>query len=292
MNPISLTSCWVAVGRALETERPDRLFHDPYARALAGPQGFALFAAMQAAKGGTPSAEADPYLSIRTRFFDDALLRALADPALRQLVLLGAGMDARAFRLRWPPGARLFELDRQEVFDHKDAVLAGLGARPACTRHTVAVDLEGDWPARLGRAGFDPEAPAAFLLEGLLVYLEPAAALGLLEKLSPLARPGSWLGADLVGPELLASPYIKPFLDLLTQRGCPWRFGVSDPVALLAPYGWAADFVLPGEPEAHYGRWPYPVAPRSVPGFPRSYLVTARRADRSDKPGRLTSSSW
>jgi methyltransferase (TIGR00027 family) len=98
MSPVGLTSRWVAANRALETEAPDPLFEDPYARALAGEEGFALLAASQGVRPATPAGCADPYLSIRTRFFDDGLIRAVNGGGRRQVVLLAAGMDARAFR--------------------------------------------------------------------------------------------------------------------------------------------------------------------------------------------------
>jgi methyltransferase (TIGR00027 family) len=279
MSPIGQTSRWVAASRACETDTAHRLFEDPYAHALAGEDGFALLQASGRFKPGTPADGPDPYLSIRTRFFDDALLRAVEQADLRPIVLLAAGMDSRAFRLAWPDGVTVFEVDRGEVLDCKEVILGGLGAKPRCERRVVRADLEGDWTSALSGAGFDKNRPAAFLVEGLLMYLEAAAVSSLLSALQRLARPGSWLGLDLVGTEMLSSPYIKPFLAHLDQLGCPWRFGTAEPEQLLARHGWEATAVVPGEPEANYGRWPYPVAPRDVPGIPRSYLVTAWRVE-------------
>jgi methyltransferase (TIGR00027 family) len=277
MSPIGLTSRWVAANRALETEAPNCLVEDHHARALAGEEGFALLAASQKVRPPALAGGPDPYLSIRTRFFDDALLRAVNERALRQVVVLAAGMDARAFRLTWPAGTTLFEVDRDEVVEQKETVLRRLGAQPTCRREVVRADLESDWIGPLLRAGLDEGQPIALLVEGLLMYLDAGAVAGLLASIQCLARPGSWLGTDLVGTEFLASPYLKPFLELLEQFGCPWRFGTDEPEQLLARYGWAATVVVPGEPEANYGRWPYPVAPRTAPGVPRSYLVTAER---------------
>jgi methyltransferase (TIGR00027 family) len=282
MTPVGLTSRWVAANRSRETESSARLFADPYARSLAGEEGFALLARSEASRPGPPSEKPDPYLSIRTRFFDDALLGAVGERPRAQVVLLAAGMDARAFRLDWPVGVELYEVDRQEVFDHKEVILQDLGARPACTRRVVSADLEGDWIGPLLAAGFDASRPGAFLAEGLLVYLEESAADTLLAGLGRIGRTGSWLGADLVDPSLLASPYFQSFLDELDRIGCPWRFATSEPELFFGRRGWEATVVLPGEAEAHYGRWPYPIAPRNMPGIPRSYFVTARRrADRA-----------
>jgi methyltransferase (TIGR00027 family) len=277
-NPIGLTCGWVAASRARETNAHNRLFDDPFAQALAGEAGFALLSACQKARG-SPADGPDPYLSIRTRFFDDALLNAVHEGEIRQVVLMAAGMDSRAFRLDWPDGVTLFEIDQEEVLRHKEITLRRLEARPRCHRRIVPADLERDWICPLTRAGFDKDSPAAFLVEGLLMYLEPAAVDSLLSALERHARPRSWLGVDLVGTELLCSPYFKTFLDHLKRLGCPWRFGAAEPEQLFAQHGWAATVVLPGEPAANYGRWPYPVAPRRVPGIPRSYLVTARRLE-------------
>jgi methyltransferase (TIGR00027 family) len=277
MSPVGLTSRWVAANRASETETPHRLFEDPFAAALAADEGFALLSASQKTKPGAPADGPDPYLSIRTRFFDDALLRATNEADLRQVVLLAVGMDARAFRLPWSAGTTIYEVDRDEVFAHKEAVLHALGAQPRCSRKVVRADLEREWVGHLLQSGFDAEQPAAFLAEGLLVYLESGAVESLMEAVQRLARPGSWLGLDVVGSGLLVSPYLRPFLEMLEGLGCPWRFGTDEPEQLLGRHGWAPGVVLPGEPEADFGRWPYPVAPRNVPGLPRSYLVTAWR---------------
>jgi methyltransferase (TIGR00027 family) len=279
MSPVGLTSRWVAANRALESESADPLFADPYARPLAGETGFALLVESQKARSGAPTNGPDPYLSIRTRFFDDALLQAVTEGEIRQVVLLAAGMDARAFRLPWPEGVTLFEVDRAEVIDQKEAILDTLDARPRCARKTVRADLERDWIVPLRQSGFEEMRPAAFLVEGLLAYLEAGAVASLLSALQRVSWPGSWLGGDILGAEMLSSPYLKPFLERMEQLGCPWRFGTDEPEKLLIRYGWKAAIVVPGEPEANYGRWPYPVVPRSMPGIPRAYFATARRVE-------------
>src|SRR5262249_55546810 len=245
----------------------------------AGEEGFALLARTQATKPGPPSDGPDPYLSIRTRFFDDALVGAIGERPGAQVVLLAAGMDARAFRLNWPVGVELYEVDRQEIFDQKEAVLRDLRSQPACMRRIVPADLEGDWVGPLLAAGFDPGRPTAFLAEGLLFYLEESVADALIAGLSRVGRTDSWLGADRVDPSLLASPYVRSYLEELGRLGCPWRSGTSDPDQFFDRHGWTAKVVVPGEPEANYGRWPYPVAPRDMPGIPRAYLGTARRRE-------------
>src|SRR6266545_4680610 len=142
MSPVGSTARWIAAARALETESEKPLFSDPYGRALAGDDGFALLDQMRSAMGpNAPATGPDLYLSLRTKFLDDGLLNVVRDRGLSQVVVLAAGMDTRAFRLPWPAGVTLYELDRDDVFDEKEPVLARLGAAPACDRRVIRVDL-------------------------------------------------------------------------------------------------------------------------------------------------------
>src|SRR5262245_24109726 len=127
MDPVASTAHWVAAARARESSRPDALFYDPFAAALAGAEGERWM--------DDPRDEAviSAYVALRTRFFDDALLEA-ARGGIRQIVLLAAGLDARAYRLPWPTGTRLFELDRVELLAHKDRILEAARAVPRCAR--------------------------------------------------------------------------------------------------------------------------------------------------------------
>ncbi len=278
MTPIGLTSRWVAASRALESELVAPLFRDPYARALAGPEGFRLLAECEQLKPGW-SADGGPdlYLSVRTRYFDDALLNLVDQTEIRQIVLLAAGMDTRAFRLPWPAGVSFFELDRLDVQDYKADVLAQLPAEPACRRTVIRVDLADDWVAALLQTGFRADLPAAFLVEGLFIYLDDSAMESLFMGLRRIAADGSWLGADLVNPAFLSAPLVKPLRQKMELLGCPWRCGVTDPEALFRRQGWQAGVVSPGELTANYNRWLYRVYPRARLSVPRSYFVTARR---------------
>ncbi len=148
-DPISYTARFTAASRARETRRPDRLFEDPWAELLAGPEGFELLARWeQAARPpNAPAGMENPYIAIRTRYFDDFLAGAMAtsgsiggaQPA-RQVVMLAAGLDTRAFRLSWPPGTRLFELDRPDLLAAKAEVLRAAGAVPRCDRQPIPAD--------------------------------------------------------------------------------------------------------------------------------------------------------
>jgi methyltransferase (TIGR00027 family) len=278
MTPVGLTACWIAASRALETESATPLFDDPYARELAGDAGFAMMSVTRAATGMPNATGPEIYLSIRTRFLDDALLAAVGESSITQTVILAAGMDTRALRLKWPAGMTVYEIDRDDVFDRKEETLARLNARPGCDRRIVRADLAKPWIQQLLDAGFDPMKPVAILIEGLLMYLDERAVIDLFTALKVVASEGSWIGLDLVNQEMLTSVYTAAYMKKLAELGCPWTFGVNDPDVFLAEHGWRGKSITPGEPEANYGRWPFPVAPRSMPGLPRTFLATARRA--------------
>ena len=275
MTPVGATSRWIAAARALETESEDPLFVDPYARDLAGDEGFTILATTQAATG--PGAQGrNPYLSMRTRFLDDAILNAVRDRHYDQVVILAAGMDTRGFRLDWPSGVTVYEVDRDDVFGWKEPILQFLNAVPKAGRIVVRSDLTGAWTDALTSAGFDSQRPAAFLLEGLLMYLDEKEVEQLFTSLSAVAAPGSWSALDCVNSDMLTSPFVAPMLKTLETLGCPWRFGMSHPESFMDRFGWNATVVMPGEPPTQYGpRWNFPVIPRSVPNMPRTLFVTA-----------------
>ena len=228
------------------------------------------------APAGQPGAPDNPYLAIRTRFFDDELLEA-ARTGIRQIAILAAGMDTRAFRLDWPADTTVFEVERPDVLAYKEAVLASCAPTTRARRAVVAADLRAAWRAALTAAGFNQERPAAFLVEGLLPYVNGEEdAVALLSSIAAIAAPGSVIALDVVGQTFLTSRYTQSYLALLAARGVPWYFGTEEPEALLERSGFSeARVVQPGE--EGYGRHPYPVAPRGVPGYPRTYMVVARR---------------
>jgi methyltransferase (TIGR00027 family) len=268
-HPLQTTARWTAAVRAGERERPDRLVDDPWALDLAGPEGMAWLA-------GRPDGSVLPIV-IRTRYFDDWLHAVAIEGSMRQVILLGAGLDTRAWRLPWPAGVVVYELDRAEVLESKAGILADAGAVPACDRRPVAADLASDWGAVLRGAGFDPAVPATLLAEGVLFYLPNGVIHRVLEIVSSLAAPGSRLGFDIVNSAVLASPYTKAWIDMQAAAGAPWIGAMDDPVATLADLGWPASLVQPGEPAANHGRWTLPVPPASMPDLPHSWYVTAER---------------
>lgn len=196
----------VAAGRAIASADPRGLIEDPFAGPLVRAVGLDFFTAMidgemdlSQLPGGSPEraqAMIDS-MAVRTRFFDDYLMAATAT-GVRQAVILAAGLDARAYRLGWPEGTVVYEIDQPEVIAFKSTTLADLGAEPTATRRTVSVDLREDWPTALQAAGFDASQPTAWLAEGLLIYLPPDAQDRLFDLITEHSAAGSTIGTEYV----------------------------------------------------------------------------------------------
>lgn len=268
MEAVSRTAQWTAAARALETEREDRLFADPYARTVADTIGFELLE--RYAGAGTV-----PFLAIRTTYLDRAIVRAVEELGIRQVVFLAAGMDTRFYRLPWPDDVTVYELDRPALLEAKAQMLADEPAPAGRTRVTVPVDLTQDWTGPLKEAGWRSDEPVLWVVEGLLFFLPEGAVRNLISTLAGHSAPGSVLLGDVISRAALDNPLSRPFLKCLKEDGNPWLFGTETPEQLLADCGWDVREVRqPGEPGADFGRWPYPVPARSVPGVPRSFLFT------------------
>lgn len=268
-NQIEATARWTAAVRAQESARADALFVDPWAAALAGAEGTAWLA-QRPPGSGLP-------MALRTRYFDDFLQRITAEQGIRQVVLMAAGLDTRAFRLAWPAQTHIFEIDKAAVLACKSAVLEQAGALAACARTAIAADLTEPWTARLAASGFDAQQPAVWLLEGFLFYLPVPRIAEILDALTTLAAPGSWLGFDIVNRAVLTSPWTRPWVEMQAQAGAPWLGTLDDPVTFLAARGWTATLTQAGAPDAHYGRWALPVIPTTAPDMPHNWYVTAHR---------------
>lgn len=226
------TAIWVAALRANETQRADRLFDDRLAPAFVE----------AAVKTGAPQPSAGPpgaseFLAIRVRFYDDYLLGA-ATTGIRQVVLLAAGLDTRAFRLPWPAGVRLFELDLPQLFTFKESVLAQHHTPPNCQRITVAVDLRTDWATPLNAAGFDPTLPTAWLAEGLLPYLTMTDNDRMLTTIGVLSAPGSRLALDHMDRSATDRAAMQETSDAVRKLGAAWKSTLDNPVDWLTSHGW------------------------------------------------------
>ncbi|MBS4729517.1 class I SAM-dependent methyltransferase [Mycobacterium sp. SM1] len=208
---VGATALQVAAARAVETESQTPLISDPFARMF-----------LDAAGNGVWSLFADPallddvdrdvrtlvqamvdFMAVRTVFFDEFFLAA-ADAGIRQMVILASGLDARVWRLRWPDGVTVYEVDQPKVLDFKAAVLRRHGVRPMAKPVFVPVDLRQDWPRALRGAGFDPAIPTGWSAEGLLRYLPASAQDVLFERIHALSAAGSRLATNAVGAEALS----------------------------------------------------------------------------------------
>jgi methyltransferase (TIGR00027 family) len=264
---IAATGLLVAAMRAEESARADALFSDPFAERLAGEEGRMLLAD---AAAGTEQPSAP--IVVRTRFLDEALLRAQAD-GISQVVILAAGMDARAFRLPWHGGTTVYEVDQPHMIAAKEERLAGEHAR--CQRVAVGIDLADDWPKVLQSKGFAPSARTVWSIEGLLQYIDATAIDKLFARVDALSSPGSVLLYDVVGENLLKAPFLQPTLEFMSKLGAPWIFGSDAPAALVSERGWTATVTDAAEPGNRWNRWMHPAIPADVPDVPRGYFVEA-----------------
>lgn len=202
-SSVGATATMVAAARALATEDADPLINDPFAADLVRAVGIDFFTRVvdgeirpPSEKGRTPELQRETdSLAVRTRFFDDFFADASA-AGIGQAVILAAGLDARAYRLKWPPGGVVYEVDQPRVVEFKTATMARLGAQPTAERRTVSIDLREDWPTALRSSGFDDTKPAAWSAEGLLMYLPPEAQDRLFDHITALSAPGSRLATE------------------------------------------------------------------------------------------------
>jgi len=198
---VGATATMVAAQRALASDHA--YIDDPFAAPLVRATGYDIY--IRLVNGQIPvteESEFDPErmargMACRTRFYDNFFLDATRG-GIGQVVILASGLDARAYRLPWPAGTVVYEVDMPEVIEFKTSTLSDLGAEPSAERRTVAVDLRDDWASALQAAGFDPQAPAAWTAEGLLVYLPDEAQVALFDNITRLSAPGSRLAFELV----------------------------------------------------------------------------------------------
>jgi methyltransferase (TIGR00027 family) len=206
-SSVGTTAVMVAAARAVETEQPDALIRDPYAKLLvtnagAGVLWEAMLDPAVAAKVEALDADSAAHLlhmrgyqAVRTNFFDTYFNDAVAE-GIRQVVILASGLDSRAYRLDWPAGTTVYEIDQPQVLAYKSTTLAENGVTPSADRREVAIDLRQDWPAALRAAGFDPAAQTAWLAEGLLMYLPAEAQDRLFTQIGELSPAGSLVSAE------------------------------------------------------------------------------------------------
>lgn len=218
-SSVGATATMVATARALASKESDPLINDPYADPLVRAVGMEFFVDLLdgrvdiADDAGRLAAAMTALMAVRTKFFDDFFIAAAGGgnfvaaagggtqaeaggAGIRQAVILASGLDSRAYRLAWPAGTVVYELDQPEVIGAKTATMTQIGAKPTCERRTVAVDLRDDWPTALQAAGFDPSVPTAWSAEGLLIYLPPEAQDKLFDNITALSAPGSQIATE------------------------------------------------------------------------------------------------
>ncbi|MGZ4514395.1 MAG: class I SAM-dependent methyltransferase [Mycobacterium sp.] len=284
VSSVGYTALLVAGWRALHALSPQPLVRDDYAKVFIAASQDPYLAATLANPGTSEDEMAFPRLyGVQTRFFDDFFVAAGA-AGIRQAVIVAAGLDSRAYRLEWPQGTTVFEVDLPKVLEFKARVLNEHGAAPKARRVEVAADLRTDWSRALEAAGFDPEGPSAWSVEGVLPYLTDEAQNTLFTRISGLSAPGSRIAIGALGSRLdheqlealeTAHPGVNMSGDVdfsaLTYEP------QTDPAQRLAAHGWAVEPVRNTlDLQAGYGMTP-PAVDVKIDRFMRSQYITATR---------------
>ena len=222
-SSVGATATGVAAARALASRGANPLVDDPFAEPLVKAVGTEVFTKMLS--GEVDFEQADPSfnprqmaerIAVRTRYFDN-FFTAATDSGIRQAVILASGLDARGYRLPWPSGTTVYEIDQPQVIEFKTTTMADLGARPTADLRVVGIDLRNDWPAALRAKGFDIAQPTAWIAEGLLIYLPPDAQDQLFDNIASLSAAGSRLATEFI-------PDTDVFTDKRAQaRSERWR---------------------------------------------------------------------
>ena len=275
-SSVGATATMVAAARAVASRADNAVIDDPFAEPLVRAVGVDFFTRL--ATGELTPADLDSDnspvgmrrfadgMAARTRFFDDFFTDSGA-AGIRQVVILASGLDSRAYRIQWPAGTRVFEIDQPKVLEYKTRTLDEHGVRPIAERHEVPVDLRFDWPAALTAAGFDPSLPTAWLAEGLLMYLPADAQDRLFEEVGELSAPGSRIAAETAGKhsDERREEMRRRFEKVGEHLGVPKLFDIADLIyndpdrAELADWldehGWRAAGVKASDEMRRLGRW-------------------------------------
>lgn len=257
---VGITALGVAAGRAMETHRDGGLVSDPYAEAFveaAAPPTPMPTRLEDTDDREVPWRSMSDYMGVRSRYFDD-YLGDTSRAGIGQVVLLAAGLDVRAYRLDWPDGTTVYELDAPKVLSFKNDVLAAQGAHPRADRRVVAVDLREDWPKVLQESGFDRSVPSAWLAEGLLPFLPNVAKERLCRFVTDLSTPGSRFEVEHIDD-------VRGMMQEESSQRARDLFGVDieslwpddgpfDPAAWLAANGWNVDVERSADVAERFGR--------------------------------------
>jgi methyltransferase (TIGR00027 family) len=297
---VGATALRGAAARAAETEGAHPLFRDPFARLFLDAVGEGTWSMFDRATAASSDPELVGHLQMLLDFFAsrtvfiDEFFTAAADAGIRQVVILASGLDARAWRLPWPDGTQIYELDQPKVLDFKSATLRDHGAEPTARRVEVPVDLRQDWPEALRQAGFDASAPTAWSAEGLLRYLPAQAQDLLFERIHALSAVGSRVVAnaptdEALGPERAArerelnqrfSAAVGAQAETQSASVTELSYAEkrSDVAEWLVGHGWEASATTVPDAVARYRRRPVDTGEKSsVP----SIYVSGRRVEES-----------
>jgi methyltransferase (TIGR00027 family) len=212
---VGATALGVAGGRAAETKSAEPLISDPYAKLFLEAAGDGIWQVYLDDELPAELVAADPqfedrmqamlgYTACRTKFFDEYFLTAARD-GIRQFVILAAGLDSRAWRLGWPDGCVVYEIDQPRVLEFKTGALASHAVDPVASHISVGIDLRLDWPRALTQAGFDASIPTAWSAEGLLPYLTADAQDLLFDRIQSLSAPGSRVAVEAFTNEFFSA---------------------------------------------------------------------------------------
>jgi len=229
-SSVGATATMVAAARAMATTADNALINDPFAEPLVRAVGVDFFTRLVTGELRPEDLDSDSEtvgmqrmtdnMAVRTKFFDEFFLTA-TQAGIRQAVILASGLDSRAYRLAWPAGTTVYEIDQPDVIEFKTRTLAELGAEPTAKRRTVAMDLRYDWPSALIEEGFDPNQPTAWSAEGLLGYLPPDAQDRLLDTITELSVPGSRVAVESV-PNIDPADHEKA-IERMQAASARWR---------------------------------------------------------------------
>ena len=247
-SSVGATATMVAAARAMASTADDALIDDPFAEPLVRAVGVDFFTRLVTGELRPEDLDSDSEsvgmqrmtdnMAVRTKFFDEFFLTATGggnpteatgggnpteatEGGIRQAVILASGLDSRAYRLAWPAGTTVYEIDQPDVIEFKTRTLAELGAEPTAERRTVAMDLRYNWPSALIEEGFDPNQPTAWSAEGLLGYLPPDAQDRLLDTITELSAPGSRVAVESV-PNIDPSDHEKA-IERMQAASERWR---------------------------------------------------------------------
>lgn len=270
VDSVGITGLWVAGLRALETARPDAVFTDPYALDLCGPEIDKARQVTGAAQGYNLNA-----LLLRT-CMGDAVLTDAAARGIRQTVILGAGMDTRAYRLPLPPDLTVWEIDRAAPLTYKQEVLAAKNATTRCRRIPVTADVSEPWDQALAQNGFDPRLRTLWMVEGLLLYLDTRTTDFVARTITKNSAPASELYFDAYSTKALDAPEFTEWRTAFTEQGTVLGPSMENPEQWITGYGWKADAY--DRTDVLEGRCPWvsPEPQRIAQSFlPHSWLVHA-----------------